>query len=880
MTAQHIHKKYLLALLVPLLMNQMAYANEEDGEEEPNTDLGTLQVMGVQTSRQGTLGEQVVTQQTLAQENIQSSHDLVRYNAEVDVAEVGRYGNKGFAVRGVDGNRVAMNIDGVSLPEAEANEIFAPYGYMYEGRFNPDVEMMSSVRVMAGADSLLSGSGAVGGSVSYRTKEPNQLIYNEGNLGGYAKVGYASKNEERLSALGLAGVYDRFEFLLNYAHREGSETKNHAMRSADSARLSPEYIFSIEEMPVESDSTSLIYPNPLEFERQSALAKLYYHINDVHRVGIHGLYQKQENHMNTDSANTTTGSRTGSTTRRAHDIEEMEAYGASYRYQPTQSAWLNEAALSYNQNDILGLADTWVYRRTFGCSLPNVSSYLCDYYGGMEVLQSSILQNQEYRPTRTKSNQYSLALQTMPFELGRFGEHQVMLTGSHNQQERTNSATYINASDSSSNFLSFAFADAKKSNYNITLTDDIRFSERLKAMLGVRYDDYEYQPFFESDVNGLNEDDNNKNMCINNNAQSEFCELYRAGSGMPDTEFNHMTYSGMMEFGIVPDRLTARYKIGTGFLAPTMTQIYSNFQGLGVMQVPNYHLKPETSLNQELEFEWKPNENTRLMAAGYVSEYDDFIHTKYWEGNTNGCNGRAICLQSVNLDSAKIKGLKLGVEADLSNKLNLKGQFKVSANYHTSSDSATIQTDNNGALEINTLASVPKSFILGADYISPNQDWSLHGRLRVIGRKKAEDTKSLETRAIESVTTQTCPADIAAWGYCSLMGYTVQDASGNWTRTTTAITGYEEYVDTYEHINQSKTAVVYDLYGSKKFGKEGNVILNAGVYNITDEKYIPWETLRMFNTVSANQMIDSQGYGFGRYTAPGRNYAISLTYEF
>lgn len=36
----------------------------------------------------------------------------------------------------------------------------------------------------------------------------------------------------------------------------------------------------------------------------------------------------------------------------------------------------------------------------------------------------------------------------------------------------------------------------------------------------------------------------------------------------------------------------------------------------------------------------------------------------------------------------------------------------------------------------------------------------------------------------------------------------------------------------------------------------------------------------MFDNVNANNMVDNQGYGFNRYTAPGRNYAVSLTYEF
>lgn len=71
-----------------------------------------------------------------------------------------------------------------------------------------------------------------------------------------------------------------------------------------------------------------------------------------------------------------------------------------------------------------------------------------------------------------------------------------------------------------------------------------------------------------------------------------------------------------------------------------------------------------------------------------------------------------------------------------------------------------------------------------------------------------------------------------------------------------------------------------DVYGSRKFGKDKQLTLNAGVYNLTNVKYIPWESLRMFSNANVNNMVDADGYGFARYTAPGRNYALSLTYEF
>lgn len=98
-------------------------AHANDNELKVHLGHETITVSG---TPQKEVGEQTTTRRELNEQMVQNNHDLVRYNTEVDVAEVGRYGNKGFAIRGVDGNRINMNIDGVALSEVEVNENFLP----------------------------------------------------------------------------------------------------------------------------------------------------------------------------------------------------------------------------------------------------------------------------------------------------------------------------------------------------------------------------------------------------------------------------------------------------------------------------------------------------------------------------------------------------------------------------------------------------------------------------------------------------------------------------------------------------------------------------------------------------------------------------------
>lgn len=621
------------------------------------------------------------------------------------------------------------------------------------------------------------------------------------------------------------------------------------------------YVFSPEQLP--SSLKSLRYPNPMRAKQDSVLAKFYINATDAHRFGIHGIYQNKNTVMNTD-INATFGSRASLDPRRAKDQEKLTSYGASYRYQPN-GGLLDEFNLEYTKSEVIGKADTWVYDRSWSDN--NVVNF----------------DRGEYRPTTTKTDQYGFNIKLLPYDFGKLGQHRLAFTGGFAKSDRATSSTVRNE-DGTPRFLQYTFADVKKDNYNVSLTDFVSFGDRLKGMVGVRYDNHKYKPYFESDVLGYDENAKVYQTCVTNNASGGFCENYRAGVSLQPTKFGKTTYSGMVDYAVIPNRLTARYKIGTGFLVPTGTQIYRNFQGLGVMEVPNYALKPETSLNQELELELRPTKNTMLTLAGYVSKYDDFIHTKFWEGDTGGCNGRAICLQSTNLDTAKVEGFKVGIEADLSENLNTNGKLNVLANYHTAKDEALVETDHDGRFKINTLAATPTSFILGADYVSANNDWSLHARLRGIGAKKAEDTKGIGVTAKYKDSIRYCKDDpFYAWYgafYCSSAGYLLQDSNGERYKNDRVRDGYTEFVETYKHANRSKSVVIYDLYGSKKFGKHKNFILNGGIYNITDVKYIPWETLRMFSNANVNNMVDKDGNGFNRYTAPGRNFALSLTYEF
>lgn len=67
---------------------------------------------------------------------------------------------------------------------------------------------------------------------------------------------------------------------------------------------------------------------------------------------------------------------------------------------------------------------------------------------------------------------------------------------------------------------------------------------------------------------------------------------------------------------------------------------------------------------------------------------------------------------------------------------------------------------------------------------------------------------------------------------------------------------------------------VLDLRAHWQFAKNGR--LSMGAYNVFDRKYTHWADVPVFDPIH----IAGSGTGPDRFTQPGRNYTINLSYNF
>lgn len=185
----------------------------------PVFNLQQVTVTGTRTER--TLADSpatitVIDRERLRQELIQNIQDLVRYEPGVSVRRNVRYGLQDFNIRGLDANRVLIQVDGIRQPERFS---FGPFNI---GRDTFELETLKTVEIIRGPASTLYGSDALGGVVTYTTLDPADLLGERDSHVGLSSQ-YDSKNQGFVNTLSLAGRQGNLEALLIYTRRDARE---------------------------------------------------------------------------------------------------------------------------------------------------------------------------------------------------------------------------------------------------------------------------------------------------------------------------------------------------------------------------------------------------------------------------------------------------------------------------------------------------------------------------------------------------------------------------------------------------------------------------------------------------------------------------------
>ncbi|WP_218832328.1 TonB-dependent receptor plug domain-containing protein, partial [Haemophilus haemolyticus] len=260
----------LLACSVMLgLTAEAVYANELEQLQEINVS-GNTETINVKEKK---VGETQITAKKLSKQQASDSRDLVRYETGISVVETGRTGASGYAVRGVDENRVGIMVDGLRQSETLSSqafkELFEGYGNFNNNRNDVEIENVKTATLTKGADSLKSGSGALGGSVIFDTKDARDYLIGKDHYFSIKRATQSMNSQDSVS-LTAAGRYKGFDALIVHTERNSNEMKNYGYESYDDKVVG-----------IKREKT-----DPYSISRNSTLVKLGFEPTENHRFSV------------------------------------------------------------------------------------------------------------------------------------------------------------------------------------------------------------------------------------------------------------------------------------------------------------------------------------------------------------------------------------------------------------------------------------------------------------------------------------------------------------------------------------------------------------------------------------------------------------------
>ncbi|RMC37241.1 hypothetical protein C9E81_00310 [Paracoccus alkanivorans] len=185
---------------------------------------------------------EVVTSDDIEKRHPDTLNDLFSDSPEVAVSGANRMAAQKVYVRGIEETMLGVTVDGAR----QGGNMYA-----HSGNFSIDPYLLKRVEVDAGAGSALAGPGALGGSLRYQTKDPEDLLLPGRNQGVMLKFSAQTSGSRIAPAMAFYGAPDdRFAYLVygtkswarNYEDGDGNkvaDTDNEPMDGLVKLRFRP-----------------------------------------------------------------------------------------------------------------------------------------------------------------------------------------------------------------------------------------------------------------------------------------------------------------------------------------------------------------------------------------------------------------------------------------------------------------------------------------------------------------------------------------------------------------------------------------------------------------------------------------------------------------
>ena len=611
-------EKALDRLLIGTNLGYRKLSNNNIVLEKRSNSSGTLALQQVTIS--ATRQEQDVNsvpstisvhdRQELDRQNVNTIKELVRYEPGVSVGGTGQRGGvSGYNIRGIDGDRILTQVDGVEIPDSFFN---GPYAKTQRNYVDP--EIVKRVEILRGPASVLYGSNAIGGAVSYFTLDPDDIIKPGQDVGARLKTGYSSADRSWLKSGTVAGRAGDFDGLLHLSQRDGHETESYGNHGGT--------------------GLSRTAANPEDVKTTNVLAKAGWNYNDDDRLAF--TYEKFKNRI---------------------DANEKSAVGGPFNQGQPLGMYRSRTGTDTVSRERFGLENSMVVDSAVADNLKLSLNYqtaktdqntLEDYFPfTRNVLRS--------RNTTYEEKQWVLDAQAdKAFQIADT-DHLLTYGATVKNQKVTGSRSGSGVclavgrgcsavgANSPSDYLvkSSDFPDPTINTYSLFAQDEISWND-WTFMPGLRYDYTKLTPHI----------------------TQEFLNTVAAADKSSVSDKEKVWHRLSPKFGLtyaLSDEYTWYGQYAEGFRTPSAKALYGRFTNLGegYSVEPNPDLEPEKSKSFETGLRGTFDAGSFDVAVFY-NKYRDFINE---DAITPGYD--ELTFQSNNIKHATIKG------AEIKGRLNL-----------------------------------------------------------------------------------------------------------------------------------------------------------------------------------------------------------------
>lgn len=592
-----------LSMLLPTLVVPLTYASDgNDAEQAITKQSDKMKTVVVVASRMeqsvsdvaGSVA--VVSSEDIEKQMANNIEESLRYIPGVSMNGNSRFGASDFNVRGMDGSRVKVLVDGVEQPVAYGSGVSGTVmNVLGKGQGQVEVDTLTAIEVNKGSSSSLYGSGALGGSVLMRTKSAGDLLQGED---GHASVdaGYQSRDGSYKATVNAARQFNEdLKGMVIFTHRDGNELETHG----DGADV-------IGEGRGKAD--------PMSYTSNNILSKLEFQANDDHHFVFTGQYFEQESDGQSLSLEGTSSGFDTYSNYRFEDTQRRGRVGIEHTWDAHYSAF-----------DSLTWQANWQYSEAKNTTKDTLTSSFPPWTS-----------TDRTRQRNAEDTSLQLDVQFNKSFMAGNANHDFIYGATLIDSEfKLETRDTNDKGDDTSGVVEMPpKTDVRKA--GIFAQDQMYLmDDRLIVTTGLRYDMFQYRPTEDHrDIDG--------NL-------GEYKDL--------DSDAFTGQFGGVFHF---TDTTSAFAKYARGFKAPTPEELYYSFErnpmpGMHVIVLANPDLKPETSDSIELGV----RQNYRSLnweLAAYYNDYSDFINSTSWTEVHNGST--YMYTKNENIDNARIYGVE------------------------------------------------------------------------------------------------------------------------------------------------------------------------------------------------------------------------------